>query len=567
MSDIASLRAELSRQQRINSELRSELWELASGISAAENEMSNFRNHVTGTLNESVQRIDNSHERILRSYEIQGEIDKLYVCFKQMELANKKIRECNNKKYYEFGNYRTVRKLVQGIMDNMNVQMVSDEIIYKSIEKQHLQTPDYWLTCVLISIMAWKNDDRELADSAMAKALELEKKDAAIFYMLFNLRVGREEAALKWFHVYQECELTGSDERTFLMLFSLLNKTIDELVDNNTKYEIYNFINKVIALNARAEGFSEADILDQIKFYLTGMKKSDQMELNLLKKCCNDYMKIADIVCLAENNIQILQFILDIGNVSEMERNEYISKFIENEIEKPNSAELAVYNEIEYNELIIRCDGDVETAKRLYQEEQERRKRELNLIKEMIQWVYLPSSEEVNPQSRKNMFLLTGGIQKKAITQYAEDYRSRMTDTHPITLGEYQSTADFNNLDGEKRKVENFYEEEKKQRLSALKNWPAYIGFGIGAAAIAGAVFTQIWILLAVTVSGIGFGAFRLISNNKQRKLIANDCQVNINGKCDLLVKLFAEYEQMKQLYGNYDSYQDRIMTALSQMQ
>lgn len=567
MSDIASLRAELSRQQRINSELRSELWELASGISAAENEMSNFRNHVTGTLNESVQRIDNSHERILRSYEIQGEIDKLYVCFKQMELANKKIRECNNKKYYEFGNYRTVRKLVQGIMDNMNVQMVSDEIIYKSIEKQHLQTPDYWLTCVLISIMAWKNDDRELADSAMAKALELEKKDAAIFYMLFNLRVGREEAALKWFHVYQECELTGSDERTFLMLFSLLNKTIDELVDNNTKYEIYNFINKVIALNARAEGFSEADILDQIKFYLTGMKKSDQMELNLLKKCCNDYMKIADIVCLAENNIQILQFILDIGNVSEMERNEYISKFIENEIEKPNSAELAVYNEIEYNELIIRCDGDVETAKRLYQEEQERRKRELNLIKEMIQWVYLPSSEEVNPQSRKNMFLLTGGIQKKAITQYAEDYRSRMTDTHPITLGEYQSTADFNNLDGEKRKVENFYEEEKKQRLSALKNWPAYIGFGIGAAAIAGAVFTQIWILLAVTVLGIGFGAFRLISNNKQRKLIANDCQVNINGKCDLLVKLFAEYEQMKQLYGNYDSYQDRIMTALSQMQ
>lgn len=567
MSDIASLRAELSRQQRINSELRSELWELASGISAAENEMSNFRNHVTGTLNESVQRIDNSHERILRSYEIQGEIDKLYVCFKQMELANKKIRECNNKKYYEFGNYRTVRKLVQGIMDNMNVQMVSDEIIYKSIEKQHLQTPDYWLTCVLISIMAWKNDDRELADSAMAKALELEKKDAAIFYMLFNLRVGREEAALKWFHVYQECELTGSDERTFLMLFSLLNKTIDELVDNNTKYEIYNFINKVIALNARAEGFSEADILDQIKFYLTGMKKSDQMELNLLKKCCNDYMKIADIVCLAENNIQILQFILDIGNVSEMERNEYISKFIENEIEKPNSAELAVYNEIEYNELIIRCDGDVETAKRLYQEEQERRKRELNLIKEMIQWVYLPSSEEVNPQSRKNMFLLTGGIQKKAITQYAEDYRSRMTDTHPITLGEYQSTADFNNLDGEKRKVENFYEEEKKQRLSALKNWPAYIGFGIGAAAIAGAVFTQIWILLAVTVLGIGFGAFRLISNNKQRKLIANDCQVNINGKCDLLVKLFAEYEQMKQLYGNYDSYQDRIMTAVSQMQ
>ena len=120
-------------------------------------------------------------------------------------------------------------------MDNMDLQMVSDDIIYKSIEKQHLQIPDYWLTCVLISVMAWKNDDRELADHAMARALELEKKDAAIFYMLFNIRIGREEAALKWFDVYQECELKGSDEKTFLLLFSLLNKTIDEQVEDHTK--------------------------------------------------------------------------------------------------------------------------------------------------------------------------------------------------------------------------------------------------------------------------------------------------------------------------------------------
>ncbi len=566
MSSVAALRAELSRQQRINSELRSELYELAAGVSNAQSEMSNFRNHVTGTLNSSAQRIDNSHSRILKAYEIQGEIDKMYVCFKQMELANKKIRECNNKKYYEFGNYRTVRKLVQGIMDNLNVQMVSDDIIYKSIEKQHLQTPDYWLTCVLISIMAWKNDDKELADQAMAKALELEKKEASIFYMLFNIRMGREEAALKWFRVYQECDLTGSDERTFLMLFSLLNKTIDEMVDNQTKYEIYNFINKVIALNAQAEGFSEEVILGQIKGYLTAMKHSDMLELNLLKKCCNDYMRIAETVCLAENNKQILQFILDVGNVSEMERNEYVSKFIESEIEKPNSAEKAVYDEIEYNELVIRCDGNVEKAKEIWQKEQERRVKELNLIKEMIQWVYQPTTEEVNAQTRKNMFLLTGGIQKKAINQYAEDYRSRVTDIHPITLGEYQSQADFNNLSGEKQKVEVYYENEKAQRLSELKDWTAYIGFGAGVIAAVVAIVMQMWFLFAGTAIGIGFGVIKLISNNKQRKQIAADCQLNIHGKQELLGKLFDEYQEMKRIFAEYDSYQDRIVDALNNL-
>ena len=101
MSDVASLRAELSRQQRINSELRSELYELERGVYSAEREMSNFRDNVMGSLNNSAQKINDSHNRILQAYEVQGEIDKMYVCFKQMELANKKIRECNNKKYYE----------------------------------------------------------------------------------------------------------------------------------------------------------------------------------------------------------------------------------------------------------------------------------------------------------------------------------------------------------------------------------------------------------------------------------------------------------------------------------
>ena len=182
MSNINELRAELSRLERINQELNAELWEIQNGVDNATQSLVNFRNYMTATMDEGKRAIDNAHAKILDAYEVQGQIDQLYVRFKQMELANKKIRECNNKKYYEFGNYRTVRKIVQGIMDNLNVQMVSDEVIYKSVEKQHLKTPDYWLTCVLLSIMAWKNDDRELADRAMDRAIRLDKKNSSIFY-------------------------------------------------------------------------------------------------------------------------------------------------------------------------------------------------------------------------------------------------------------------------------------------------------------------------------------------------------------------------------------------------
>jgi len=187
MSDISALRARLSQEQSRNRQLRGYLMELGSGVSSAHREMSNYENKVQQTLNESSNRISSSHNNIIRAHEIQMEIDKLYVRFKNMELANKKIRACNNKKYYEFANYTTVRKIVQGMLDNLNVHMISDAVIYKAIEKEHLKTPDYWLTSVLLSIMAWKNDDKPLAERATEISINLDKKNSAIFYMLFNI--------------------------------------------------------------------------------------------------------------------------------------------------------------------------------------------------------------------------------------------------------------------------------------------------------------------------------------------------------------------------------------------
>lgn len=181
MSDISALRARLSEEEARNRELRGELAELGAGVANAGRRMSEYNTRVRQTMHESANRINSSHENIIKSHELQLEINQMYVRFKNMEMANKKIRACNNKKYYEFANYTTIRKIVQGMLDNLNLHMISDEIIYKSIEKEHLKTPDYWLTSVLLSIMAWKNDDKALADRAVAISVKLDKRTAQFF--------------------------------------------------------------------------------------------------------------------------------------------------------------------------------------------------------------------------------------------------------------------------------------------------------------------------------------------------------------------------------------------------
>ena len=64
--------------------------------------------------------------------------------------------------------------------------------------------------------------------------------------MIFNMRMNRNEAAVKWFLEYQKCDLKGSDANTFLMMFSLVSKTLTDTVDDETARMISDFIHRLI---------------------------------------------------------------------------------------------------------------------------------------------------------------------------------------------------------------------------------------------------------------------------------------------------------------------------------
>ena len=90
---ISSLEAELNRQKAINRELRQELSEIEVGVSNGYRALEDCNNKICSTLNASTAKFEDSHQKGIAAIELQGEIDKMYVRFKQMELANKKIRE------------------------------------------------------------------------------------------------------------------------------------------------------------------------------------------------------------------------------------------------------------------------------------------------------------------------------------------------------------------------------------------------------------------------------------------------------------------------------------------
>lgn len=561
-NQLNQLERELRQVQQYNAELRGELSTVANGVSRAHRNLEDYNTKIRTTLDNCNGSMQSSHKRVVDAIALQGDIERLYVRFKNIELANKKIRGANNKKYYDFANYRTVRKIVQGIMDNLDVQMISDKTITKSIEIQHLQTPDYWLTCVLISIMAWRNDDKKLADRAIDRAIKLDKKNSAIFYMLFNLRNNREEAALKWFYTYQECDLKGSDQRTFLMLFSLVSKTLVDTVDEKTKNEIFTFIKKVIDANMRASGYSEDEIVDQICHYFNRMQPSDQLRYTMLRKCCNEFNQLSSVMMQAKSNINIFEFILKTVNVPAEEKNTFLKGYIDEIIAIPNQTEKDTYDEIAYNEHIVRLEGDVEAAKECFATEQAKKASDLNLIAEMIDWLYGCDTQDVNGQIRMSVFTLTKDLQEKAVEAHTEEYRSRRKVNYQVNIDGYSTVVNFKREDEEQEKINSFYNEKRDTAVSTIKNWPAYIGFGVGAAAIAGSFFVGFWLLI-LTFAGVGYGAFTLLTNKSKRKQIEMSCDESKKATSAAMRQLFAEFKQYQKELDEYDAYHDRILDEI----
>lgn len=564
-AEVNRLQSQLNQIERENNQLRSEIMYAVNSVNQAERELSNYNEHIRNSLDNATGVINHSINTSLSAYELQGQIDQLYTRYKQVELANKKIRSLNNKKFYDFNTYRTVRKIVQGMMDNLDLRMVSDAIIYKSIERQHLMTPDFWLTCALVSIMAWRNDDKELADRALENAVNLDRKNSSIFYMIFNMRMGRDEAAVKWFLEYQKCDLKGSDENTFLMLFSLISKTLSDTVDEKAHRLISEYIHRLIVAETEKAGYREEQVVGVICQKMKNFMQTEAYDLPVLATYCKDYQTIVKMLNLAGNNYNILEFIRKVVYVPVAEKNTYLKEYLKELLEKPNTVELETYREIEYNETIIRMGGDVKAAREAFEQEMKRRESEMSIISSMIGWIFDMGNEDINGQMRLNMFTLMKIFQKKAADSYFNIYRSLYQDIHPVEILDYAANVNFSDETGEAGRIEDFYQERQGQELSEVKNTAAYIAFGLGAACGAASFFTS---LLLLTGLGIGacVGGGILAANHFKKKNIVLRIQKQKANVTDILHKLFDDYGKVKETYRKFDSVSEEIKMELTKL-
>ena len=563
------LQSELNYIVRENNALQAEIDSTVSQLNGIYNNLNKYQNDVNTALIISKNKLDSSEVVAENAFGLQQQIEGLYPLYKNMEEADKRIRELNNKKYHDFKNFRTVRKIMQGLMDNLDFSLINDEIIYKSVEKKHLQTPDYWLTSALISIMGWKNDNKSQAERAVEEAYKMSPKDSCVFYMIMNLRLGRDETALNWLSLYERQDLKRSDYETFLLMFSLISKTVYENVSTNVRMRVENFVNRIINESMQKEGYSEQKVISQIALYLQGMRKRGSYNYPAIQQYSSDYANLINLLDYAENNYGIHERLRQIMNARIEERNAFLKEYIDKLIEKPNQIEKYTYDEINYNEKIILHKGDIDAARTDYQEEKKKETDDINLIYEMMNWIHAPEKDDVNPQMRYNMFLVMKGFEQAGYEYYRSGYMSLAREVFHIKVNDYETNANLRTPDVEYSKVRNYYNNVLAGQLAGVKNIWSYLFFG----------FSVALIIVGIVLSGpfIGLGVFsgiilamvglcKLLINKNKRTNLVKQSESNIKTVNAIIDKMVEEYRNATELYLKYDSVYDDIMDDFSKI-
>lgn len=570
-SELSYLQSRYAELEAERAELQAELNQLYRAAQDTNDALLLERQRIDGELGVVMQRMTSSDADMRRALQTQNEIGELYGRLKAMEQANKAIRKCNDRKYYDFAVYRQVRKIVQGMMDDLDFSMISMDVIDKAVQREQLKDPDFWLTSAMLAIVAWNDDDREAAEKALRNAMRLDDRKTAAFFMVFNLRLAseksftpgisdqRELAALKWLAylaggrldaavkptgaqggavsgaqttgassqsskpaptAQQGPALRGSEQSLLLLFVSMMSRALSDKVSDRTRQIVTNYVNSLIDEDLARHGDTRAQAVGRIADKWQGIAGTQPFPYDAIVSHVPGWKDLSLAMSMARGQQAILEFVDRTLTVPVEQRNLFLKDYIDGIAQEPGKQERDTYDEIRRNELIIECKGDVDEARGRFAKEKAFENAELNIVGDMIDWVYGDrSSEEVNPQMVRNMFVATKPLELEACGLYRDRYTSLVRPVQTVTIDDFTTQMPMQDATPAKQAVGQHYAQLEADAVSRVSNTFAVVLIVLGVALGVGMAFVAPPAILAGVVVA-ALGGITLYMNGRRRAAI-----------------------------------------------
>ena len=496
-------------------------------LSLIERSLSN----LAGSIDYVNNRVDQVDDNVKIVY---NEVEKLANEFREyaeiQSLANRKaeakmnLSAIRDKLKDNFGHYDVVRRTATGILQANDLAIVKSSMLSHVTEKQMIETPNYWLTPCLVALAAWINDDKALAERALAEGIRRNDEKTSLFFGLICRRIGRENSSLKWFARYLEAQ---DEEKLDRKAVIVLDAFASGLLGNDTENFVYQQIQEWMSNLEAKPGFTERQ-LDNWKNAINSKRVPLKSGLYpYLEKYSNTWDNLQDVLEGANLNNDLYEYFKKVFEQKEETKKLKVEldKILDSLVTEFDEEELPLKREEQFEELVVRYNGSESKA-------HAQMTLEKSVYDDYRDFMQLLTDASMNPEESKSSVatqkFATALSRNNIVTAFNDIVaQNRMNVPYDIEIN--VDTFNDKTQDGEDEeevlnRFENLVEQEKQTDLSKLKlnMFEQFCLYGGAAVILYGIIksFMDKSFAFITIILGIGLIIYHFTAKQKVQKLI-----------------------------------------------
>ena len=496
-------------------------------LSLIERSLSN----LAGSIDYVNNRVDQVDDNVKIVY---NEVEKLANEFREyvemQSLANRKaeakmnLSAIRDKLKDNFGHYDVVRRTATGILQANDLAIVKSSMLSHVTEKQMIETPNYWLTPCLVALSAWINDDKALAERALAEGIRRNDEKTSLFFGLICRRIGREASSLKWLARYLEAQ---DEEKLDRKAVIILDAFASGLLGNDTENFVYEQIQEWMSSLEAKPGFTERQ-LDNWKNAINSKRVPLKNGLYpYLEKYSHTWNNLKDVLEGANLNNDLYEYFRGVFEQKEETKKLKVEldKILDSLVTEFDEEELPLKREEQFEELVVRYNGSESKAKSQIALEK-------SVYDDYRDFMQLLTDASMNPESSKSSVatqkFATALSRDNIVTAFNDVVaQNRMNVPYEIEIN--VDTFNDKTQDGEDEeeildRFEKLVEQEKQTELSKVKLsiFEQFCLYGGGVILLYGIIksFADKSFALITIILGIGSIVYHITAKQKIKKLI-----------------------------------------------
>ena len=545
-------------------------------LSLIERSLSN----LAGSINYVNNRVDQVDDNVKIVY---NEVEKLANEFREyvemQSLANRKaeakmnLSAIRDKLKDNFGHYDVVRRTATGILQANDLAIVKSSMLSHVTEKQMIETPNYWLTPCLVALAAWINDDKALAERALAEGIRRNDEKTSLFFGLICRRIGRENSSLKWFARYLEAQ---DEEKLDRKAVIVLDAFASGLLGNDTENFVYQQIQEWMSNLEAKPGFTERQ-LDNWKNAINSKRVPLKSGLYpYLEKYSHTWGNLQDVLEGANLNNDLYEYFKKVFEQKEETKKLKVEldKILDSLVTEFDEEELPLKREEQFEELVVRYNGSESKA-------HAQMALEKSVYDDYRDFMQLLTDASMNPEESKSSVatqkFATALSRNNIVTAFNDIVaQNRMNVPYDIEIN--VDTFNDKTQDGEDEeevlnRFENLVEQEKQTDLSKLKlnMFEQFCLFGGAAVVLYGIIksFMDKSFAFITIILGIGLIIYHFTAKQKVQKLIQktieNYAQKLESGK-QIIRATIAEIVDFRVEFTEKDAESKKVLDFLEQI-